>query len=98
MYRTAAILLTCVALANCAPAGGDRAASGDARLEEGCRAAVDRQYDVQHRGDIFAPMSSVNAPQSGHYTSSADGKGLGQIFARDNDIRDCVRRSGTADR
>ena len=98
MNRTAAILFACLALANCAPTGGGGAARGDARLEEGCRQAVDRQYDTQHRADIFAPMSSVNSPRSANYTTSADGKGLGQIFARDNDIRDCVRRSGTVDR
>jgi hypothetical protein len=97
MNRTAAIMFTCLALASCAP-GGDRSASGDSRLEEGCRAAVDRQYDTQHRADIFAPMSGVNAPQSGNYTSSANGQALSQIFARDNDIRDCVRRGGTTGR
>lgn len=94
MNRTAAILLSCMTLASCAPAGGGGAPAGDARLQEACRQAADRQYDSQHRADIFAPMSGVNSPQSGNYTSSANGRGLSQIFERDNDIRDCVRRGG----
>jgi hypothetical protein len=94
MNRAAFILLTCLALASCAPAGGGRATSQDSRLRAACTQAADRVYDTQHRGDIFAPMSGVNSPQSGNYTSSADGRGLSQIFGRDNDIQDCVRRGG----
>jgi hypothetical protein len=94
MNHTAAILLSCLALASCAPAGGSGATAGDSRLQEACRQAADRQYDSQHRADIFAPMSGVNSPQSGNYTSSADGRGLSQIFERDNDISGCVRRGG----
>ena len=93
MNRTAVILLTCLALASCAPAGRG-GGSGDARLRTACTHAADRVYDVQHRGDIFAPISGVNSPQSGNYVSSADGKDLSQLFDRDNDIDNCVRRNG----
>jgi hypothetical protein len=92
MNRTASILLTCFALASCAPAGGG--GSGDSRPRAACTQAADRVYDTQHRADIFAPMSGVNSPQSGNYTSSADGKDLSQLFDRDNDIDNCVRRNG----
>jgi len=98
MNRIVAILLTCTALANCAPAGRGESTSGDPRLQEACRQAADRQYDAQHRADIFAPMSGVNTPQSNNYAPGSDGRGLGQIFERDNDIRDCVRRGGLAAR
>ena len=96
MNRTAAILLSCLALASCAPMGGGGSTAGDPRLQEACRQAADRAYDVQHRADIFVPMSGVNSPRSGNYTSSADGRGLSQIFERDNDIRDCMRRAGVS--
>jgi hypothetical protein len=96
MSRTASILLTCLALASCAPAGGGGATSQDSRLRAACTQAADRVYDTQHRADIFTPMSGVNSPQSGNYTSSADGRGLSQIFGRDNDIQDCVRRGGAS--
>jgi hypothetical protein len=94
MNRNAAILITCLALASCAPAGGGGNASGNSRLDEACRQAADRAYDTQHRADIFVPMSGVNTPQSNNYAPGSDGRGLSQIFERDNDIRDCVRRGG----
>ena len=96
MNRTAIILLSCLAMASCAPGRGGGSASGDSRLQEGCRQAADRAYDTQHRADIFAPMSGVNTPQSNNYAAGADGRGLSRVFERDNDIRDCVRRSGVA--
>ena len=95
MNRTASILLTCFALASCAPAGGGGGAtSGDSRLQVACRQAADRAYDTQHRADIFVPMSGVNTPQSNDYAPGTDGRGLSQVFERDNDIHDCVRHGG----
>ena len=95
MNRTASILLTCFALASCAPAGGGGGTtSGDSRLQVACRQAADRAYDTQHRADIFVPMSGVNTPQSNDYAPGTDGRGLSQVFERDNDIHDCVRRGG----
>ena len=96
MNRAAAIFLTCLALASCAPAGGG-AKRGDPSTQEACRAAADRVYDTQHRADIFAPSSGVNTPSSGSYAPGADSARLGNIFARDYMIRDCVRRNGGTD-
>lgn len=97
MTRTVTMLIACLALASCAPGGG-RGGGGPAaynpELHEACRQAADRVYDARHRGDIFAPTSGVNTPQSGNYTSSANGQHLADIFERDNDIQDCERRAG----
>ncbi len=91
MTRTASIVLTFLALASCAPPGGG---GGDARLRAACNQAADRAYETQHRGDIFAPMSGVNSPQSGSYAAGADGRGLSQLFGRENDVDNCVRTGG----
>ncbi len=93
MNRFAAVLPILLALASCAPA--DKGASrGDPSMQDACRTAADRVYDSQHRADIFAPSSGVNSPASGSYAPGADSARLGNIFARDNMIRDCVRRGG----
>ncbi len=95
MNRTAAVLLTCLALASCAPSEGG-STRADPGTQEACRVQADRVYDSQHRADIFAPMSGVNTPSSNSYAPGADSPRLGQIFARDNMIRDCVRRGGVS--
>ena len=91
MTRTASIALMCLALASCAPTSGG---GGDARLRAACNQAADRVYEAQHRADIFAPMSGVNSPQSGTYAAGSDGRGLSQLFGRENDVDDCVRTGG----
>ncbi len=94
MIRTTTILLTCLAMASCAPAGRGGNTAGNSRLDDACRQAADRAYDTQHRAEIFVPISGVNTPQSNDYAPGSDGRGLSRIFERDNDIRDCVRRGG----
>jgi hypothetical protein len=96
MNRTATILLTCLALASCAPKTGGEA-RGDAATEAACRQHADQVYDVRNRGDIYSPQSGVNTPSSGSYAPGGDSRNLGQIFARDRMIRDCVRRGGVTD-
>jgi len=95
MTRTALIVLSCLALASCAPPGsGAGGGAGDARLRAACNAAADRVYEAQHRAEIFAPMSEVNSPQSSTYAAGADGRGLSQLFGRQNDVDQCVRSGG----
>ena len=96
MYRTAAILLTCLGLAQCAQIGGG-APRGDPALEGACRQRADRIYDAQHRGEIFSAPQGVNSPSSGAYAPGDDAPGLGQIYARDNMIQDCVRHGVAPD-
>jgi hypothetical protein len=92
MIRTAAVLLSVLALAGCA----ERASRGDPRLEDACRVAADRVYDFQHRGDIYSGQTNTNTPSSGIYAPGGNTQALGHIFARDNMIRDCVRHGGEA--
>lgn len=96
MRRTAPILLTCLALASCAPKGGGETRS-DAAIKAACRERADQIYDRQHRGEIYSPQSGINTPFSGNYAPSDDSRGLSQLFARDSMIDDCVRHSGNTE-
>jgi hypothetical protein len=96
MTRTAAVLLTCLAFAGCAPIGGGGSNAGDPRIVAACRREADRVYDTQHRADIFTSQSGVNSPQSNDYSPGGGNRRLGDLFERDNDVRDCVRRAGVA--
>lgn len=96
MNRAAALLLVCLLPAACSPSGGSRPAA-DPATQAACRVQADRIYDTQHRADIFAPSAGVNAPLSNSYGPGSDGRQLGEIFARDNMIQDCVRRNGSVD-
>ncbi len=93
MIRSAAVLLSVLALAGCA----ERAGRGDPRLEDACRVAADRVYDTQHRGDVYSGQANTNSPSSGMYAPGGNTQTLGHIFARDNMIRDCVRHGGQAE-
>jgi|GEM_PF-2658856 len=94
MIRTAAVLLSVLALAGCA----ERARRGDPRLEDACRVAADRVYDTQHRGDIYNnQMGNNGTPYSSNYAPGDNTQQLGHIFARDNMIQDCVRHGGEAE-
>ena len=108
MSRVVTISLAFLALASCSagnmgssspgagPSGPSRA---DAATEAACRQRADQVYDRQNRGEIYSPQSGVNSPSSALYAPGDDSHALGQIFARDRMIRECVRNAGTgADR
>ncbi len=98
MTRASTILLACLALAQCAPAGGSAGGynQADASTLAACRQRADDTYDRQNRADIYRPQAAINTPSSATYVPGDDGRGLSQSFAHDTMVRDCVRTSGLA--
>ena len=101
MTRAFIVLYTCLALAGCAPGAagsgsGPADSRADAATQAACRQRADEIYDRQNRGEIYSPLAGINTPASGSYVPGDDSRGLGQIFARDRTIRDCVRTNGLA--
>ncbi len=101
MIRVCSILIACLALAGCASSGGSvvdafkgGGGQADPATQTACRQRADAVYDRQNRGEIYSPQPGINTPSSGGYAPGDDSRGLGQIFARDRMIQDCVRING----
>jgi hypothetical protein len=90
------LLPALLALAACAappppPSGQARA---DAAVRTACREHADAVYERQNRDTIYT-ISSRDTPYSANYTPGVMDKGLSQLYARDNMVRDCIRNTGT---
>jgi hypothetical protein len=75
--------------------GGGSLSRADAATEAACRQRADEVYDRQNRGEIYSPPPGVNTPFSAGYSPGSTDRGLSQLYARDNLIRDCIRNTGT---
>ena len=75
--------------------GGGSMSRADAATEAACRQRADEIYDRQNRGEIYSPPPGVNTPFFAGYSPGSTDRGLSQLYARDNLIRDCVRNTGT---
>jgi hypothetical protein len=97
--RLVALILPLVlplALAACVADGGAGGEThADAATQAACRQRADQIYNQQNRGDIYRPLEAVNTPSSAGYAPGATDRGLSELFARDQTIRDCVRNTGT---
>ena len=95
MSRLIIMLLPLLTLAHCAPppppVGQARA---DAATMAACREHANEVYDRTHRDTIYT-ISSRDTPYSANYAPGVTDRGLAQLYAHENMIRDCVRNTGT---
>ena len=88
------LVFSTLALAACARAPAP-AAQSDAAARAECRQRADEVYTRQNRAAIYSPSAPVNAPFSANYQPGTTDRGLSQLFAHENMIRDCVRGAAT---
>ena len=94
MIRPACLILL-VTLTSCAGSGGGESQAPAATVAA-CRQRADQIDHQQNRAGIYAPAPGVNTPFSGNYAPGMSERGLSDLFAHDNAVRDCVRNTGTS--
>ena len=67
----------------------------DQATQLACRNRANQMYDRRNRAEIYSPHSSINTPFSANYEPGTTDRALGDRFAFDRMVDECVRNSGT---
>lgn len=79
------------------PSGASANLRADQATQLACRGRANQVYDRRNRAEIYSRQSTVNTPFSADYESDSAGRALGDRFAFDRMVDECVRNSGTGE-